>query len=414
MYGYSLRGRRRTGGGIPTFRLRGHYFRDIVVGVRKLAYASLPQIALESRMKQSSALEANSYQMIKSISIKRFRGFSTSNLNDCRRINIVVGENGAGKTSFLESIFLASSSNVEVALRVRNWRGLGEGNVQGTPAQIDDALWLDLFHDFDKTSSVVISLDGEGKDDKRSLAINHSELETVLNINLKNDAPHTGKAPVSFRWRGPGDFDSGAVRPVVENGQIKLPNTKQPPHETYFFPSSHLYSATETATRFSTLSRSSKEGEVIELFSRHFPTIEGLSIEVAAGVAMVYAKIKDKKEKQPLNLISGGMSKLASILFAIPTQVGGVVLIDEIENGLYYKKLPVVWESLLSFCKKYNTQVFASTHSLECLTSAAELAKENPEDFSVIYVSNKADGNQLRQFSGEKFVLAIESDIEIR
>jgi AAA15 family ATPase/GTPase len=57
------------------------------------------------------ALERNcdngaGYLMATSIDIRNFRCFDHVAANDCRRINILVGENGSGKTALLESIIL--------------------------------------------------------------------------------------------------------------------------------------------------------------------------------------------------------------------------------------------------------------------------------------------------------------------
>lgn len=355
-------------------------------------------------------------QMITSAQIKRFRGFSDAKVDACRRINLVLGHNGAGKTSFLEALFLASGASPEVALRLKNWRGLGADRLHGSPAQIDDAMWRDLFHRFDRDKSVSISLKGDANT-TRSVTISFNsqhEISVPLSAGTNDDKYNLNSvAPVSFRWKGPKNIDHTA-RPKIENGQFRVPEGPKLPSEAFFFAANHTYSAEETAGRFSELSRRFRSDEVTDLFRDQFPIIQNLSIEVAAGSAMVYAHAKDMPEKVPINLLSSGMSKMASILFAIPGQTGGVLMIDEIENGLYYKILPVVWKSLHAFCTKYDTQVFASTHSAECIRAAANVACQFPEDFSVIQVDSKDGESTLRQFSGERFADAIESDLEIR
>jgi len=60
-----------------------------------------------------------------------------------------------------------------------------------------------------------------------------------------------------------------------------------------------------------------------------------------AGEVMLYASVKDLGERLPLAVFSGGINKYLSILLAIATTRDGVVLIDEIENGFYYKPWPV-------------------------------------------------------------------------
>ena len=178
---------------------------------------------------------ANAYQMIKTLEIKRFRGFSDARLSDCRRINIVVGENGSGKTSFLEALFIAAGGSPEIAVRLRAWRGLGEGVIQGSPAQIEDAMWRDLFHGFNKDKAVSITLRGSS-DNTRSVRISYNEQSALVPISGRKDLPLTATAPVLFKWQGPQE-QTHSVRPVIENGSIKLPAGPRLPTETNFFPS---------------------------------------------------------------------------------------------------------------------------------------------------------------------------------
>jgi len=355
-------------------------------------------------------------RMIESAQIKRFRGFSDAKVDACSTINIVVGENGAGKTSFLEALFLALGASPEVALRLKNWRGLTADRLHGSPAQIDDAMWRDLFHRFDQDKSVLIALKGS-PDNSRSVTISFNgqhDVHVPLSAGSSKEKYNLNSvAPVSFKWKGPKNIEYVA-RPHIEDGQFKVSAGPKLPAEVFFFAANHTYSAEETAGRFSELSKKFRADEMTSLFKQHFDNVEELSIEMMAGAAMVYAKARGLPERVPINLLSSGMSKLASILFAIPAQRGGVVLIDEIENGLYYKRLPLVWSTLHRFCKKYDTQVFASTHSAECLRAAADVAKEHTGDFSVIHVESKGGATELRQFSGEKFAMAIDSDLEIR
>jgi AAA15 family ATPase/GTPase len=53
-----------------------------------------------------------------------------------------------------------------------------------------------------------------------------------------------------------------------------------------------------------------------------------------------------------------------------------VLLIDEIENGLHYSVLPTVWKGLLLAAKEFDVQIFATTHSWECILAADQAARE--------------------------------------
>ena len=86
--------------------------------------------------------------------------------------------------------------------------------------------------------------------------------------------------------------------------------------------------------------------------------------------------------KIPMAFLGGGMSRLLSIILAIATAKNGIVLIDEVDAGIHYSHMPKVWEGISRAAREFNCQIFASTHSYECLQAAyngiaqADMARE--------------------------------------
>jgi recombinational DNA repair ATPase RecF len=83
--------------------------------------------------------------MIESIGISNFRCFESIRLQDCRRINVVVGRNASGKTALLEALFLASGVSPELGLRIKGWREQAAVLVSAEQS-VYEGLWRDLFH----------------------------------------------------------------------------------------------------------------------------------------------------------------------------------------------------------------------------------------------------------------------------
>ena len=81
-----------------------------------------------------------------------------------------------------------------------------------------------------------------------------------------------------------------------------------------------------------------------------------------------------------------------------------IIFIDELDNGVHYSSLDQLWEIILNLSKELNVQVFATTHSRECIESYCRVAEKLKEkDISFItLVRNK-----------EKAVKAIVRDYEV-
>jgi AAA15 family ATPase/GTPase len=170
----------------------------------------------------------------------------------------------------------------------------------------------------------------------------------------------------------------------------------------------------ENASYFSELSIQQEEKGIIDAMHKEFTAIEDISVQVSAGIPTIYVTVPYLAEKIPINFLSSGITKLLALLLGVAHQHGGVVLIDEIENGFYYDRLSSVWALLLEFCKKYNVQVFASTHSRECLEAAAKCAADNEDEFSLIRTEKLNGTTAIKQFSGTAFRAAISQYTEVR
>ncbi len=51
-----------------------------------------------------------------------------------------------------------------------------------------------------------------------------------------------------------------------------------------------------------------------------------------------------------------------------------ILLIDEIENGLYYEGMEDFWKGLMAVLEDQDVQLFATTHSRECMEAAHKAA----------------------------------------
>ena len=97
-------------------------------------------------------------------------------------------------------------------------------------------------------------------------------------------------------------------------------------------------------------------------------------------------------ELLPLAQVGQGVYRLATILADIIGEKTDVLLIDEIENGLHHSVQKQIWTGLAEVAKELNVQIFATTHSGECLHAAhkAFLARE-PYDLGVMQLFRTED-----------------------
>lgn len=350
--------------------------------------------------------------MIEQIDVKGFRCLKTITLDGLKRVNVIVGANASGKTALLEAIFLASVDSVEKALQFRVRRGLGEQLQVGLSKASYDDLWKDLFFSHDEKGVIRISLRGS-RSNTRSVTVAYSSEPLSLPLGqVPVDA--TAIIPIEFVWMG-ADGVSHTRRPeLTEKGITFGSSVPTFGHLVAFFSPGLKAPAKESADWFSELSKRNEETVLIDAIHEEFPYIDGLSLETYSGQSMIYAKVRGLREKLPLGMVSDGASRVTHILLGIVSRPHGIVLVDEIENGLFYDRLSRIWVMLLKFCQSHDVQLFASTHSRECIKALGEVVADRPEEACLIRATREDGECTLRRFEGKDLVSAAGLGFEVR
>ena len=351
--------------------------------------------------------------MIKHLEVENYRCFEKLEAHDLRLLNLVVGRNASGKTALLESVFLAAAATPEVLLRMRQWRGLGQPKIRFERNEFA-ALWHDVFFNHQEERTISVRLEGSPAT-SGVVRISYAKSGDTITLPITAaDANEESIVIVPLRFQGKDCSGKEFDFEVTLSTEGELITSKPQPMNASFFPSAFKVNPEEAAQRFSSLSRKNKQGKIIEPLQKVYPYLQNLSLEINAGVSMVYASIEGVEEKMPIQVISEGAYKLMNILLAMANHAGGFIIVDEIENGFYYKTMPEIWTLLLHFARSYRTQIFTSVHSLECLQAAAEVAKGNEGEFALLRTVKENGKCVVRQFSGKEFSDAVSEDIEIR
>jgi predicted ATPase len=372
---------------------------------------------VEAEPNRVSALDLG-YRMIESFEIENFRSFRQLKLTGLPRINILVGQSAAGKTSLLEAIRLALGATPAVAWNLTAQRGALVGVTLNPTRDQFEAAWKPYFPEFDITKTI-------------KFLVTSSDLQRAsLKMYFDNERPVTPISPLMPGIPGltntimPLAFErltfSGeksvldATIHQQQHGQLFLQQGVELGIVSEFFPSTWLSNSQQAAQWLSQLRISNRGNDLVNIIGKQFPDITDLSSEIPYGMGAIYATVKHHAERMPISLISSGLNKFVSLLIAIRTYRNGVILIDEIENGIYYKMFSAFWEALHQFSVDNNTQLFISTHSLECLKGVSYLMKRHPEHFSIIQLIQEKGVSVAYTASGDKASAAIEQDIEVR
>lgn len=361
--------------------------------------------------------------MYQTVKIRNFRGFAEFELPEMGRFNIITGRNGCGKTALLEALFLlAGGDNSSLVMSVATLRGLTSGPIE--VSSLSAQLWETLFHDVRADLPIELSATWMGGDRRvrqtLRLTLGYSSSEVLRDgeqIDLHTAGLEGGprSEATHLQWE---HHQSGRTkvksRLIVDETGLRIePAPKKAFSKGFYLATRSRISAQEDANRFGDLELRGDVQGLIEALQIVEPAVRRLTTISRGGIPIVHADI-GLGTLLPMALLGDGVSRLASLMLGIAASRDGVVLIDEIENGFHFSTMARVWKAILATCEHYNAQLFASSHSLECMRASVDALRQVEEDVRLIRIEKSGSGPAPRIFDREKMLAALAADVEIR
>jgi predicted ATPase len=306
--------------------------------------------------------------VIESLTIENLRGIKKLSISGLTNVNIFVGKNGAGKSTILEAIFLASTFfNKEDTLRGKNKldyivkRRAGRGNWQNSR----DILW------YARNTSEDITI----------------ELRFRTGNSLKFKVPYAGeiilqipseeKAAGKATWLKPDNYMDVARSLGLEKETVYL-------REVVFLDSRlSVYDIERRVWRYLLDKRLDKL--VVDLVRDEYePRTE--SITYKPGISGFVLSILLPHTSVEIDGLGDGARNalLYASILALVSDTG--VLIEDPEVHQHPGGLLTLLKFTLKMAKERNLQLFITTHSLELVSIARELCNKYGLDVKVFYI----------------------------
>ncbi|MBE9216388.1 AAA family ATPase [Plectonema cf. radiosum LEGE 06105] len=377
--------------------------------------------------------------MFKNIKIENFRCFKSFELQQLGRINLLVGENNSGKTSILEAVqLLCSRTNFEPLSKIMANRSEyvrdDDDDSRGIGLLLD-VKHLFYGHEIEPESQFSISGINDNEEEKMTVSIRTRDLNPRNNhIGESNqEFPGFDESLIELRelnfsviWTYQ-DKQEISTLPLSINGGLALIRTRQyrqNPNKkvvrTQFVTSSSLNSK-QMIELFDEVVLTPEEKLITEALQTIEPKIERIASvtsnkfrnsELKTGFVVL---LSDSTQRLPIGSMGDGMWRILGLALAIVCAKDGVLFVDEIDTGLHFTAMSDMWKLIWKTAKRLNVQVFATTHSSDCWTSLASIAREEDaaEDGITIQRIEK-DKNTAVSFNEREIVIAAEREIEVR
>ena len=369
---------------------------------------------------------------IKSLEIKGFRALADLRVEGFGKVNLVTGKNNSGKSSLLEAIrILVTGGALKTLYEILNYREeLGaNGDSERTYLPTELAPFCNLFSGFPDLAS---SKHGFSITAAGSLPVSISRVSASINWFIrKTDSERQGFLYEPASGDMFDDVDSfpalnldiaGRKRVVpLDRFQRRFPNRADadaaPVPCVYLDPFSSR-STTQMGVLWDAIALTDVEHEIVKALKVVSADIQAVSMigsdERTTRPRTAIAKSSRYPSPVPLRTFGDGLNRLFGVILSLCNARNGVLLVDEIENGLHYSVQTEIWRTIFRLTKDLNVQVFATSHSWDCVRAFQKAASESPEDGVLVRLSEKGGTIVPTLFTEKELAIVTRDQVEVR
>jgi AAA15 family ATPase/GTPase len=313
-----------------------------------------------------------------STEIKNFKKFNDLKVKSFNKnINFIYGKNSVGKTSLLEAIFLLLcyspnqhdpnllSSNLHAILRYQFYKVINYNSLYPYQESVFKSLWDTIFRNPEKIIELTTELEDGGK----------------LSLSIYQGFNNSGSREVTLKWNYTENNNNKESQTLQYKVTETALNMSMPPYSPYlpfsvsqpqgsinkqfnlfYMPSMFPFESTTTNTIYSGIVKANKKKEFIDKLKIVEHDIEEMEL-ISSGLNTVV--IRKENVLLPISQMGEGFLRIFYIIGLSLTHENGIILIDEIENGLHWSIQKEIFKNILSLSEEFNIQYFIATHSAE-------------------------------------------------
>ncbi len=382
--------------------------------------------------------------MLDSLLIRNFRSLEHLEVPRLGRVNLIVGKNNCGKSTVLEALRIyagnaqrplleAIAQEHDERYRTRESEILDEDTLlpfqDFFPGRAfpEDGTAIEIGNCGDSVDRLQISLalmeevgepevhDGETINRIRRRIIRSSEANEII-----GDLQHVILVKKGERLYPPIKLLSGTRRPSMPD--ISAVACSVIPTQ--------FISMDELADEWDRVVFTEQEALVKKALLVIEPNFENLTFVRSDGYSPPTLRIRPSRTAMvklsgvdrpvPLNSMGDGMLRVLQLSLKLFAAKGGFLVIDEFENGLHYSVQEKVWALLFEVAERHNIQIFATTHSWDCIESFTKVAVERTQTDGVLFrlgrsVRTSDEGRVIATVFDESALQTItQKDVEVR
>ncbi|MBF0613700.1 MAG: AAA family ATPase [Magnetococcales bacterium] len=345
--------------------------------------------------------------MLHSLFIANFRLFRELRIKRLGRVNLITGKNGSGKSCLLDALYIYyGRADPRILLELIDRQNDLSNLIHPSP-----------IHTVEDKTLPLHTLFKDGKlpsGPHESIQIGNFTDHDRLRIYLADDAKKEEGTNPSLVCDINGIVQILAPAPLPAPSNTLWPTSMAMTRIQYIRPGglnhaqiNHLWDRIQLTTR---------EEWVIEALNILYPKITRLAFIGPNGEHQHRMAIVTLNQiRTSLSTLGSGINRLLPIILAMVNADAGVVLLDEMENGLHWTVHYQLWRILFHLANQLDIQLFATTHSKDCILGFHDAWKETPNAGAFFRLDPDPEaGAQAIHYSLKGLSHALETQTEMR
>lgn len=379
--------------------------------------------------------------MLDTLDIKNYRSLNELKINSLGRVNLITGKNNTGKSTILEAIALyASKGDLSLIYEFLGERGENFKQSESTknPTEYNIRSLSSLFTNrvvgFENENVISIgslenTLFGEQTSPEKSISLrfvkyydevqrdNHGTITTRKRTILDNE--NEKQIPI-FKFGFETKMgDSSYILSLDEDRPYRygFRNLSIRSNESFQFIRTRNIDREINGKLFDTIALTEKEQYVIDALKIIEPSTDRIAfIEENSRERTAVIKLSNVQNILPLRSMGDGINRILTIILALVNCDNGFLLIDEFENGLHHSVQEQLWKVIFNLSEKLNIQVFATTHSEDCIVGFENIlnSPDNSMEGKLIRLDNINGKIRQVEFNAQELKIATDHNIETR
>lgn len=373
-----------------------------------------------------------SHNRLDSLRIRNYRSLEDVHVARLGRLNLVTGRNNVGKTSLLETVRLwASRTDIYALLDIIDARDESllpdkELKDEQDERQGDNSLLgcLCLFSGYPTIDTVKEPIEIAGNGTALAISIAERDMKQEDLPGLQREIEglisrtkvlelSIGPTEQSVTLRLPSYYSS------FRRHRFREPRMREKQGN---IPCISLASSTldsidsfNAATLWDNIALTDKEEYVLRGLRLIEPQIDRVNfIQGGRRGRIPVIRVKGIARPVPLHSLGDGVTRLFEIMLALVNSEGGFLLIDEFENGLHYSIQETACRTVLELATSLDVQVFATTHSNDCVEAFEQVSEATREDMVLIRLLKDEGKVRAETLDSDKLSLRLDLGQEVR